>query len=104
MKFSDLRYRLRDAFRTAMVGGIIIGTLGGIGTYLYGLPNGTSGRKTLEDIGIKVVEDKGHPAFGFGGGSGLFSSTFTIQAKDGSLQNVVVSQGLTNRTSITFER
>jgi hypothetical protein len=103
MKFRDIGYRLQDAFRKVMWGGVITGVLGGFGTYMYGLPNG-DGRSTLENIGVKVVEDKGHPAFGMGGGSGLFSSTFTIETKDGGQEDVVVSRGLTNRTSITFGR
>ena len=104
MKFRDLKYSLRDAFRKVMWTGVIASVLGGFGTYMYGLPNSGEGRKTLENIGVKVMEDKGHPAFGFGGGSGLFSSKFTIENTDGTQQDVVVSRGLSTNTAITFQK
>ncbi|TAL39359.1 MAG: hypothetical protein EPN97_02750 [Alphaproteobacteria bacterium] len=102
MKFREIGYRLSDAFRLAKWGVIIASVLGGGGVYLYGLGDSEHGRKTIESLGAKVIADKGHPPFGIGGGAGLFSSRFTIETKDGSREDVVVSRGLLARTAITF--
>lgn len=103
MKLREIGYRLSDAFRLAKWGVVIASVLGGTGVYLYGLGNSEHGRNTLEKMGAKVIEDKGHPPFGIGGGSGLFSSRFTIETRDGNREDVVVSRGLTAPTSITFK-
>jgi hypothetical protein len=103
MKFSEIGYRLSDAFHFAKWGVVIASVLGGTGVYMYGLGDSAHGRKTIENMGAKVIEDKGHPPFGIGGGSGLFSNRFTIETKDGSREDVVVSRGLAARTSITFK-
>ena len=103
MKLREMGYRLSDAFHYAKWAVVIGGILGGTGVYLYGLGDSEHGRKTIENMGAKVIEDKGHPPFGIGGGAGLFSSRFTIETKDGSREDVVVSRGLSARTSITFK-
>lgn len=103
MKFREIGYRLSDAFRFATWGVLIASILGGTGVYFYGLGDSAHGRKTIESMGAKVIEDKGHPPFGIGGGAGLFSSRFTIETKDGAREDVVVSRGLTARTAITFK-
>ena len=103
MGLREIRYRLSDAFHYATWGLIIAGVVGGAGVYFYGAGDSDNGRKTIESLGAKVIEDKGHPAFGIGGGPGLFSTTFTIETKDGKREDVVVSRGLTSRTTITFK-
>jgi hypothetical protein len=103
MNLKEIGYRLSDAFHFAKWGVLIASVLGGTGVYLYGLGDSEHGRKTIESMGARVIEDKGHPPFGIGGGAGLFSSRFTIETKDGSREDVVVSRGLTVRTAITFK-
>lgn len=103
MKFKEARETLRNAFRKAMYGTIIAGAVGAFGTWVYGLPN-SNGRKVLERIGAKVIKDKGHPPFGIGGGSGLFSSKFTIENKKGEQEDVIVSQGFFSPATVTLSR
>lgn len=103
MKFREARNKLRTAFRRAMYGSIIAAAFGAVGTWVYGLPNG-NGRKVLERLGAKVVEDKGHPPFGFGGGSGIFSSKFTIEDKKGAREDVIVSQGFFSPATVSMTR
>src|SRR4051812_34172033 len=103
MNLKYLGYQLTDAFRTATLWTLLVGGLGGGAVYLYGVGDSAHGRKTIENMGAKVVADKGHPPFGAGGGAGIFSTRFTIETRDGKRDDVVVSHGFSAPTSITFK-
>ena len=95
MKFADY---LRKAFSMAIIGGVVYGT----GSYFYGKSDEEGARQTLDDIGIKVIDYKGHPAFNIQ--NGIYSDKFEIEAKGGKHEEVIVSRGVMGPSTISVAR
>ena len=96
--------RIGNVFKNVAFCAAGIFVVGGGATQCYGVSDRERAEETLEDLGLKVLRHNGHPAFGWGGGDGIFSDSFTIQKPNGEEGEVIVSRGVTKGPAITIVR